>query len=208
MRVLIRELTTAAWEQLVIFQIFCGTALHAPFNENGTIPQATQFRLSSAFVVSLTFTTRYFVGPAQDRLDKSSCNSVQHCFCIAASGEVTPRVIAGLVAEFSVKEQVALFGETIIDAPCRLDRSFVGRYHLPETDIEALASQNHYNLFNSNHHITEVHPITCKTTVWIHASISTKPGPFAFVRLCLQSQPLHDLPCRSGLLLVVFPHLF
>lgn len=67
MHFLMREGTTAAWEQLRLSQISLVAAFHEPLDEFGAISPAARLCFSSSFATTPIRSIRFFAGAVQNR---------------------------------------------------------------------------------------------------------------------------------------------
>lgn len=67
MHILMREQTTAAWEECWVSQVFLSVALHPPLDEHDFIPSAARFHFSSAFATLPNCIVRCLTGLSKIR---------------------------------------------------------------------------------------------------------------------------------------------
>lgn len=154
-------------------QIYTDAASHALLDEFGAIPHTSWLRPASAFAIFPIQTIRNFVRAVQDRADGLGDITVWHRFCFAARGDISQRVIEGLVANVAARKRLPLLDESIKVALCTIGRSFVGRSHLAATIVEVLTRQTKSHLLNSIHHTLRAKPLVGRTTILIDATAST-----------------------------------
>lgn len=106
---LLREQTTAPWEQLRIVQISSAPSLHEPFDTFSTFLQGARFR-PSRFAISSICTIRYFAGAVQDDANEHDSISLRRRICTAAPCEMLLCVIEGFLDCFFCQQGNAVFG--------------------------------------------------------------------------------------------------
>lgn len=196
MRVLMQDGTTAAWEQLRVVWISNTAALNAPLYSCEVLSPPSRVHLPSAFAISSICTIHYFAEAVQDPVDCIGGITFRYRFCTAVRCEMSLCVIEGLLAKFALRERLLMLDESIMGAPCNLDRSFGAWPHLTNTVIELLHHRTQNHLFDSRHHNLVVDLFTGELTVWIYASTFTPPGPSMPVRPRYDQNYLFHHPCR------------
>lgn len=190
-----RVRTTAVWEQLRISQIFSGAALHVPLENLEPLAKL----LCSVFLLPLQFhlylssaTSREQLKIAQRPWWLHLAIPLLHC-----SVKNVTSCHRGSCSSILLPESESRYCESlIVDLFCTLDRCLAGQSHFACTVFEVPLRQTQYHIFISSLHITEFDLFIGETTVLIHASASTQPGPSTPIipRSRLQ------LPCPSKML--------
>lgn len=125
LRVLMVARAAAAWKQFLLSQFSNRSALHAPFDEFGSITSAAQFCSSAAYTIPSECTLRYFFRAVQDRADGLDGLTKGHCFRMAARMEMALRATKHLHAQFATRQWVLVLEELIMAVLLSLDRSLM-----------------------------------------------------------------------------------